>query len=257
MRNTRRNSLSPLHLEGWEWEKFLLKVIHELSAFHPEEYAVSNEFLDKEGTYGSIRNPTSANISSWACKTTKLRQVRAACLQTSSCTSVFNLLISPLTSFELPFFGADFVTLPSGHLLLLDFQPVLKYDQSHIERVWERLLPLHNRWQSLLPWGGPLPEDAKSFFSPYLLWTRLPLGTESEHLIFEVLLPAYCEYLALYLDLVKEAKSVSLERTNLLIQGQKNYMFYRAEKDPARGMLSRFFGREWTESYIHNFLFDL
>jgi phycoerythrobilin:ferredoxin oxidoreductase len=32
---------------------------------------------------------------------------------------------------------------------------------------------------------------------------------------------------------------------------------YRAEKDPARGMLTRFHGAEWTEAYIHGVLFDL
>ncbi len=32
---------------------------------------------------------------------------------------------------------------------------------------------------------------------------------------------------------------------------------YRAEKDPARGMFTRIYGPEWTEEYIHGFLFDL
>ena len=41
------------------------------------------------------------------------------------------------------------------------------------------------------------------------------------------------------------------------LNGQKQYMRYRAEKDPARGMLRGFFGNEWTESYINNILFDL
>ena len=35
------------------------------------------------------------------------------------------------------------------------------------------------------------------------------------------------------------------------------YLRYRAEKDPARGMFKRFYGEEWTEEYIHGFLFDL
>ena len=40
-------------------------------------------------------------------------------------------------------------------------------------------------------------------------------------------------------------------------QAQKSYANYRAEKDPARGMLTRLYGAEWTEEYIHGFLFDL
>jgi phycoerythrobilin:ferredoxin oxidoreductase len=38
---------------------------------------------------------------------------------------------------------------------------------------------------------------------------------------------------------------------------QLRYLRYRAEKDPARGMFTRFYGPEWTEEYIHGFLFDL
>jgi phycoerythrobilin:ferredoxin oxidoreductase len=38
---------------------------------------------------------------------------------------------------------------------------------------------------------------------------------------------------------------------------KKKYTDYRAEKDPARGMLTRFHGSEWTEAYIHSVLFDL
>ena len=54
-----------------------------------------------------------------------------------------------------------------------------------------------------------------------------------------------------------EATVVSPDRCKQLLLGQKLYYNYRAEKDPARGMLSRFHGSEWTESYIHEVLFDL
>ena len=47
------------------------------------------------------------------------------------------------------------------------------------------------------------------------------------------------------------------ERQKTLLAGQRRYTDYRAEKDPARGMLTRFHGSEWTETYIHSVLFDL
>ena len=50
---------------------------------------------------------------------------------------------------------------------------------------------------------------------------------------------------------------ISKERSLKMLNGQKEYMRYRAEKDPARGMLKGFFGEQWTESYINNILFDL
>ena len=69
--------------------------------------------------------------------------------------------------------------------------------------------------------------------------------------------PAFRDYLHHYLELVEAAKPVSTARSQALLQGQKRYTAYRAEKDPARGMLSRFHGSEWTEAYIHGVLFDL
>jgi phycoerythrobilin:ferredoxin oxidoreductase len=56
---------------------------------------------------------------------------------------------------------------------------------------------------------------------------------------------------------VAEAQPVSDERRQELLAGQRSYVAYRAEKDPARGMLGRFHGKEWTEAYIHGVLFDL
>ncbi|HHP7231582.1 MAG TPA: phycoerythrobilin:ferredoxin oxidoreductase, partial [Xenococcaceae cyanobacterium] len=42
-----------------------------------------------------------------------------------------------------------------------------------------------------------------------------------------------------------------------ILQAQRHYINYRATKDPARGMFTRLYGSEWTEEYIHGFLFDL
>jgi phycoerythrobilin:ferredoxin oxidoreductase len=41
------------------------------------------------------------------------------------------------------------------------------------------------------------------------------------------------------------------------VAGQRRYVAYRAQKDRARGMLSRFHDKEWTRAYIHGVLFDL
>ena len=112
-------------------------------------------------------------------------------------------------------------------------------------------------WRAELPDGGPIPDEAQPYFSPAFLWTRIPLGEEGDALIDRVIRPAFADYLQLYLALVEEAQAVDDERAALLLSGQKRYTAYRAEKDPARGMLTRFYGSEWTESYIHGVLFDL
>ena len=257
MSYSRHNSLDLVDIEEWRWSSFLTHAINSFAFLNPIVVPFASDFLNKEATFGSQNKPQKVQAQTWACRTQKLRYVRAACVESPKFASVLNLLITPSQYFDLPFFGADFVTLSSGHLLALDLQPVLKRDQLHTESVWERLIPLHTKWQSLLPEGGPIPKEAESYFSPGFLWTRLPLGIEADQIIEEVIWPAFSDYLSLYLDLLEQAETVSLERSNYLLDGQKRYMSYRAYKDPARAMFTRFYGRKWTESYINKILFDL
>ncbi len=257
MNNLRINSLSDINLNNWNWESFLVELIDQLSIFDLKAYPIAEDFLYKKSDLFSKKESSTVITSTWACKIDKIRQVRAACIRGSKNLSVLNLVISPLESYDLPFFGADFVTLPAGHLLALDFQPVLKNDLIHTQEVWARLKPLHNKWQSLLPSGGDIPKEAKSFFSPGFLWTRLPLDKTSDKTIVEILMPAFKEYLSLYIDLIRGAKPVSKKRSFELLVGQKAYMQYRSSKDPARGMLTRFYGKDWTEEYIQKVLFNL
>jgi len=253
----RQNSLEPLTIDNWRWQPFLNHAYQALQEFSPEPYPIAEQFLLQRSTTGSKSKPVEVTTATWACRTSKLRQVRAACVEAGSAASVLNFVINPSTDFDLPFFGADLVTLPAGHLLALDLQPALKTDAAHTDSVWNRLIPIFERWQKRLPNGGPIPEEAKPYFSPGFLWTRLPLGEEGDSLIDEVVTAAFNEYLRLYVDLVRDAVPVSRARSQQLLEGQKGYTAYRAEKDPARGMLTRFHGSAWTEAYIHDVLFDL
>ncbi|ABX09644.1 phycoerythrobilin:ferredoxin oxidoreductase [Prochlorococcus marinus] len=257
MKRERNNSLDPLEISEWRWSEFLDDAIKALELFDIEPYPIPEEFLTKEETIKFKNNQIKVKALTWACRTTKIRQARAACIEAGPAASVLNLVINPFHNFELPFFGADFVTLPSGHLLALDLQPVLKKDEIHNQKVWSKLIPIHDHWQSLLPSGGPIPQEAETFFSPGFLWTRLPLDDQGSKLISKVIRPAFQEYLTLYIDLISDAQEVSKERSLEILSGQKAYINYRAEKDPARGMLARFFGKDWTEQYIHKVLFDL
>ncbi len=257
MTNIRKNSLSPLFLKDWKWKPLFDDLINLLSEFNIEEYSIPNDFLYKSTIFSTSKISQEISLATWACKIDKIRQIRAACLQGENSISVLNLVFSPLSNYDLPFFGADFVTLPNGHLLALDLQPVLRLDQRHTENVWNLLIPIYQKWQSFLPDGGEIPIEAKRFFSPGFLWTRLPLDENSDTTISQIIRPAFVEYLSLYIQLIKEAKIVSDDRSKMLIEGQRSYIDYRSKKDPARGMLSRYFGKEWTENYINNVLFDL
>ena len=69
---------------------------------------------------------------------------------------------------------------------------------------------------------------------------------------------AFKDYLAAYWDLVDRAEPMtSGAKLDNILQAQLRYLRYRAEKNAVRRMFKRFYGQEWTEEYIHGFLFDL
>ncbi|MDJ0731858.1 MAG: phycoerythrobilin:ferredoxin oxidoreductase [Crocosphaera sp.] len=218
-----------------------------------QPYPIPKGFERKEETTGKGKRLETVVTTSHAFKSPKLRQIRAAHVQGGSSLQVLNFVIFPQLTYDLPFFGADLVTLPGGHLIALDMQPLF-HNALYQKQYTDPILPLFKRHQQHLPWGGDFPEEAKAFFSPAFLWTR-PQETEVvETRVFQ----AFQDYLQAYLNFVKEAEPVTdSQKLKEILEAQRSYVAYRAEKDPARGMFTRFYGEAWTEEYIHGFLFDL
>jgi phycoerythrobilin:ferredoxin oxidoreductase len=191
--------------------------------------------------------------TSYGLASPKLRQIRAAHVEGGNSLQVLNFVIFPQLNYDLPFFGADLVTLPGGHLIALDMQPLF-HDDNYRQKYSQPILPIFEKYKQELEWGGDFPEEAKPFFSPAFLWTR-PKQTEIvETLVFS----AFKDYLNAYIDFVEKAEAITdTVELEQILASQKNYIKYRAEKDPARGMFTRLYGAEWTEEYIHGFLFDL
>jgi len=219
-----------------------------------EPYPIPSGFERKVAIAGKGKRAEPVETTSYGFQAPKLRQIRAAHVQGGSALQVLNFVIFPQLTYDLPFFGADLVTLPGGHLIALDLQPLFRDDPAYQAKYAAPAMPLWQRYQPDLPWGGDLPEESRPFFSPAFLWTR-PQETEKvEHRVFQ----AFQDYLRLYLTLVEQAQPVEDPMVLAAIaQAQRRYVRYRAEKDPARGMFTRFYGAEWTEEYIHGFLFDL
>lgn len=189
----------------------------------------------------------------------------------------------------LPVFGADIVTLPGNkHLVALDFQPVLPLDKENEEGksiyslfperyslFEDRLRALHSKYHKsdndsiapLLAWGGDIPEKARRFFSPYALWTRLG-DANAMDTVNTVVWEAFQEYTDLYMELMCAVQCdvdfgileithplMTTINNNLVLKGQLDYLEYRRTNDPARPMLQRLYGKEWSESVIGDVLF--
>ena len=219
-----------------------------------KEYQIPKGFESKEASVGKGQKRSQVLTTSYAKKADKLRQIRAAHVQGGDLYQVLNFVIFPELNYDLPFFGGDLVTLPGGHLIALDMQPLFRDDPQYQAKYTEPIWSMFKSHQQHLPWGGEFPEEARPFFSPAFIWTR-PTETEVvETRVFD----AFKDYLNAYLDFVDEAEAVvDTDELAKIKDAQLRYLRYRAEKDPARGMFTRFYGSEWTEEYIHGFLFDL
>ena len=195
------------------------------------------------------------NLSTWGVTHKKRIQfARAVCINSPN-YSVLNFLIIPNTIYNVPFFGVDFVSLPNSHLLVLDFQPSLKIQNQYNNELLEKLIKLKNHCHSSLPLAEKMSADVARFFSPGVIWSKLPKEERSDFLIANQLYTSFKEYLNLYLEILFESKEANMELQKELINGQNNYLKYRRDNDPARPMLSSLFGKEFTESLIKEVLF--
>ena len=219
-----------------------------------QPYPIPAGFESKSAIVGKGKHENEVVTTSYAYQSTKLRQIRAAHVQGGASLQVLNFVIFPHLNYDLPFFGGDLVTLPGGHLIALDMQPLFRDSLEYQAKYTQPILPIFESYQPHLPWGGDFPEEASQFFSPAFLWTRPQENEVVETHVFA----AFKDYLQAYLDFCDRAIPVTdPEQLEAIEAAQLRYLRYRAEKDPARGMFNRFYGSEWTEEYIHGFLFDL
>lgn len=236
------------------YEPFLAKAIALLEEhLDISPYPIPAGFERKSAVTGKGKREATVTTTSYGAKAPKLRQIRAAHVQGGAALQVLNFVIFPELNYDVPFFGADLVTLPGGHLIALDMQPLFQ-TEDYQAKYSAPIMDMFQGYQKHLPWGGDFPEEAQAFFSPAFLWTRPSETTDVETHVFE----AFQDYLKAYIGFVNAAEPVTNpDKLEAIKRSQLSYARYRAEKDPARGMLTRFYGPEWTEEYIHGFLFDL
>ncbi len=239
----------------WRWHNFLKYLTYNLSKYNCSEKIIPSEYSYKDSTYGSKKSKKNVNLSTWGVSHKKRIQfARAVCINSPN-YSVLNFLIIPNNIYNVPFFGVDFVSLPNSHLLVLDFQPSLKIENQYSNKLIKQLIELKTRCHSSLPLAERMSDDVARFFSPGVIWSKLPKEERSDFLIANQLYTSFKEYLNLYLEILFESREANLQLQKELINGQNNYLKYRRDNDPARPMLLSLFGTEFTESLIKEVLF--
>jgi len=242
--------------DEWRWSKFQKYLIYKLDQYDCEEYKIPSEYSYKETTYGSRKNSANAILSTWAGRNQRINFCRSVCINSTS-YCVLNFLIIPKSQYNTPFLGIDFVSLPNYYLIVLDFQPSLNISKQFDKDLLKELLTIKEEFHEKVPIAAKMSDQIAQFFSPGVIWSKLPKDETSENLINNNLYQTFQKYVDLYLNVLFKAEEVDLEVQKELINGQIHYLEYRKSKDPARPMLKVLFGETFTESLINNLLFKM
>ncbi len=242
--------------DEWRWSKFQKYIMLKLDEYNCEEYKLSSEYQYKESTYGSKRNSSDVCLLTYAANNERIKFCRSVCINSPS-YSVLNFLIIPNNKYNIPFFGVDFVSLPTYHLIVLDFQPSINVSRQFDKNLLNKLISIKDQFHLKVPPANTMSAQISQFFSPGVIWSKLPKSQLSENLITRYLYPTFQKYLYVYLNLLFCAKEVHSRVQKDIFQGQIKYLNYRKRNDPARPMLRALFGELFTESLINNLLFKV
>lgn len=200
----------------------------------------------------SDRGRSPATIQSWCYQCPELRKIRYTYIDAGDSAQIFNCVIYPGHQYELPFLGVDFLSFGKvKNLIVMDFQPLFQ-DEAYQRQYIEPLQALHDQYPDLSQDLEMKFYDANQYFSKYLLFAKTDPETVSTR-VFE----AFKDYLNLYWTLIEQATPATHpEQIERIVQAQKDYDQYSADRDPASGLFSSYFGHEWSERFLYGFLFE-
>lgn len=196
------------------------------------------------------RNP--ATIQSWCYECAEFRKIRYTYIDAGASAQIFNSVIYPSHGYELPLLGIDFLSFGQvKNLIVMDFQPLFQ-DEAYLEKYIHPLQMLHDRYPDLAQGLEMKFYDANQYFSKYLLFAKTDPETVRTR-VFE----AFKDYLNLYWTMLDQAEPLSDPRDiQRIVKAQKDYDQYSADRDPASGLFSSYFGHEWSERFLYGFLFE-
>ena len=201
-----------------------------------------------------LGNVKPAHISSMTFKSSIFRKIRLTYFDAGENVQVFNTLWYPDYKYDIPMLGVDLISLGKNRVLsVIDLQPLLpttEYSDKYIsplKNIRDKYPDLHGQL------SGKIYDDI-SFFSKNMLFGRF---TDESNLT-SVVEPAFNEYMKYYLNLSETVKpDESREAVRAVTERQKAYDIYSASKDPAVGLFDAYFGKEWSSSFVHDYLFEL
>ncbi len=195
-----------------------------------------------------------SRIQSWLWDIPGFRRWRVTRMDAGNKLQVLNSVGYPEFKNDMPIFGVDLLWFGVKKQLvaILDFQPLIQND-IYFNQYFESLKNLKRSCPEFSNENNMRAYDSGQFFSPCVIFCR----GDKNHA--DNLLPSiFSKFTDLYFDLHKE--SFDLDNILTLDEVRRchcSYDVYNSERDPAHGLFKSYFGKEWSNRFLNEFLFPL
>lgn len=233
-----------LYMPFWEWQMQHMK--DTLTNLKADETALSDfGYMDNEDKKARIVNQCYSSD--------EYRKIRMTYYDAGDNTQVFNSVWYPDPRYNLPVLGIDLLAFNrKKYLAIVDFQPLHADEKDHAATYEHRLRPIKDQYESLKGRMSSKFYDETQFFSQQMLFARF----EDEGVVGKDLFPAFKRYVNLHNKLIREVEADE-EGVEDVLQRQREYDTYSAERDPATGLFAAMFGKEWADDFVFDFLFSM
>lgn len=235
-----------LYMPFWEWQMDFMKE-------NLTNLRVQSCTNGKSDFSHNANDEKKARIVNICASSDEYRKIRLTYYDAGDNTQVFNSVWYPDPKYNLPVLGIDLLAFNrKKYLAIVDFQPLHEKESDHAATFEHILEPIKDKYESLKGRMSSKFYDETQFFSQQMLFARF----EDEEVIDRDLFPAFKSYVKTHLDLIKNTEA---EPTHIdaVMQRQKAYDTYSAERDPATGLFAAMFGGDWAQDFVHDFLFSM
>ena len=211
--------------------------------------------LDLPDEFKEYFEPKSqARIRNWLWDVPGFRRWRVTRLDAGEKLQVLNSVAYPNYNKDKPIMGIDLLWFDKRKKLVavLDFQPLIQ-EKYYFDKYFNELRDLKNRFPEFNNQENMFSYNPNQYFSPWLLFCKGGINEVNQMLpeIFTSFLDSYWRLTS------KENNTYSHLSLDEIKKLHINYDKYSQEKDPAHGLFEGFFGKEWSERFMKEFLFPL
>ena len=199
-----------------------------------------------------ISNKNDTVIRNWLWDVPGYKRWRVTRMDAGQKLQVLNTVGYPNLNSDQPIIGIDllFFGVKKKLVAVLDFQPLIQ-DEKYFLKYLNGLKALNTRFNDFNSSEKMSIYDSNKYFSPWVLFFSGNAETLTDPLpvVFE-------QFLDTYWKMSKESNNGYKKLTYKEVENlHLNYDIYNAERDPAHGLFKSYFGKEWADNFLENFLF--